>query len=69
MAAIGGEAYNNVNLFEGTTPVPAQQSPTQQAAALSGQAPNDPGVDIGNIFGSVGANWGAHMNDIKKESR
>jgi hypothetical protein len=62
MAAIGGEAYNGVDLFEGTTPAPAQTSPTQQSSPMSGQAPGDPGVDISNLFGSVGRSWNAHMN-------
>lgn len=66
MSAIGGDAYNGVNLFEGTTPAPAQASPQQQAGPMAGQAPNDAGVDIGNLFGSVGRNWGAHMTDVKK---
>lgn len=69
MSAIGGEAYNGVNLFEGTTPAPAQASPTQQSNPMSGQSPTDPGVDIGNLFGSVGRHWNAHMNNVKKESR
>ena len=69
MSAIGGEAYNGVNLFEGTTPAPAQGSPNQQANPMSGQNPGDAGVDIGNLFGSVGTSWGAHMNKVKKESR
>jgi len=67
MAAVGGNAYNGVNLFEGTTPAPAQASPQQQASPLSGQSPGDAGVDITNLFGSVGRNWGAHMNEVKKE--
>ena len=66
MSAIGGDAYNGVNLFEGTTPAPAQGSPTAQASPMSGQAPADPGVDISNLFGSVGKNWNAHMNEIKE---
>ena len=66
MAAIGGGAYNGVDLFEGTTPAPSQQSPTSQATAMSGQSPQDPGVDITNLFGSVGRNWNAHMNEMKE---
>ena len=66
MSAIGGDAYNGVNLFEGTTPAPSQVSPQQQASPMSGQAPGDAGVDIGNLFGSVGRNWGAHMTEVKK---
>ena len=66
MAAIGGDAYNGVDLFEGTTAAPAQASATQMASPLSGQAPTDAGVDITNLFGSVSTNWNAHMNVIKE---
>ena len=61
MAAIGGDAYNGVDLFEGTSPVAAQSSPGQQSSPMSGQSPADPGVDISSLFGSVGRNWNAHM--------
>ena len=47
--SIGREAYNGVNLFEGTTPAPAPKS-GQGQGPLSDMAPNDPGVDISNIF-------------------
>tara|TARA_A100000172_G_C3025048_1_gene104541 strand:- start:240 stop:689 length:450 start_codon:yes stop_codon:yes gene_type:complete len=66
MAAIGGGAYNGVDLFEGTTPAPSEQSPTSQASSMSGQSSQDPGVDITNLFGSVGHNWNAHMNEMKE---
>ena len=49
--AIGKDAYNGVDLFEGTTPAPAQQE--QGKGALAGVAPNDPGVDI-SAFASSG---------------
>ena len=62
MAAIGGDAYNGVDLFEGTPPAPAQQTPTQQASPMSGQSSSDPGVDISSLFGAVGRNWNAHMS-------
>lgn len=64
MSAIGGAAYNGVDLFEGTTPAPAQAAPTAQASPMSGQAPNDPGVDINSLLGSVGRHWKAHMEDV-----
>ncbi len=66
MAAIGGGAYNGVDLFEGTTPAPAQASPAAAASPMSGMAPADAGVDISNLFGSVGRNWNAHMNEMKE---
>ena len=62
MEAIGGDAYNGVDLFEGTTPAPAQSSPSQQSSPMAGHAPHDPGVDISSLFGAVGRNWNAHMS-------
>ena len=47
--SIGKDAYNGVNLFEGTTPAPAPRS-GQGQGPLDSVAPNDPGVDISSIF-------------------
>jgi len=55
MDAIGGDAYNGVNLFEGTTPAPAQNQ--QGQGALSGVDPKDPGVDISSIMNKSSAIW------------
>ena len=52
--SIGGEAYNGVNLFEGTEPLHSAGSPSSAPSpqgALSGVAANDPGVDISGLFG------------------
>jgi len=65
MAAIGKDAYNGVDLFEGTTPAPAQASATQQASPMAHQPPGDAGIDISNLFGSVAPQWDAHMTTIK----
>jgi len=55
MESIGGDAYNGVNLFEGTTPAPA---PTQQGQGpLDGVDPKDPGVDISSIMKKSTAIW------------
>ena len=51
LEAVSTDAYNGVDLFEGTTPAPAQQE--QGKGALAGVAPNDPGVDI-SAFASSG---------------
>ena len=47
--SIGKDAYNGVDLFEGTTPAPVQRS-NQGQGPLDSVAPNDPGVDISSIF-------------------
>lgn len=66
MAAIGGDTFGGVDLFEGTTPAPSEMSPSQQSAPLAGVAPSDAGVDISDLFGSVGRQWGVHMNELKE---
>ena len=49
--SIGGDAYNGVDLFEGTTPMKAQatNSVAQGSRALEGVDPRDPGVDLGAL--------------------
>jgi len=66
MEAVGSQAYNGVDLFEGTSPAPAQTSGMQQGSPLAGIDPGDAGVDISNLFGSVAKNWGAHMDNVKE---
>ena len=61
MDSIGQGAYNGVNLFEGTTPAPAQSN-TQ--GPLAGVAANDPGVDITALMNKTSAIW-AKMNEKK----
>ena len=46
--SIGTDAYNGVNLFEGTTAAPAQSQ--QGQGPLDGVSAADPGVDISSIF-------------------
>ena len=60
--AIGKESFGGVDLFEGTSPAPAQQSPESQASSpLGGVAPGDPGVDISGILGIGGHKWKSLM--------
>ena len=47
--SIGSDAYNGVNLFEGTTPTPSPSGSPQ--GALSGINSKDAGVDISGLFG------------------
>ena len=56
MEAVGGEAYNGVNLFEGTTPTTAPTNDSGQGP-LSGVSPNDAGVDISSVMGKTSAIW------------
>jgi len=60
--AIGNEAYGGIDIFEGTSPAPAQQSPEYAAAnPLGDVSPGDPGVDISGIVSLGGKNWKALM--------
>jgi len=55
LAAIGKDAYNGVDLFEGTTPAPAQRQDQGAAhGALKDVDPHDSGVDISTLFNN---NW------------
>jgi len=56
MDAIGGDAYNGVNLFEGTTPTTAPAD-TSAHGPLSGVDPNDAGVDISSVMNKSSAIW------------
>ena len=55
MESIGADAYNGVNLFEGTTPAPAQNQ--QGKGALSDVDPSDPGVDISSFMRKSSVIW------------
>ena len=60
--AIGKDSYGGVDLFEGTSPAPAQKSLESQAASpLGGVSPGDPGVDISQIVGIGGHKWKSLM--------
>ena len=60
--AIGNDSYGGVDLFEGTSPAPAQQSPEMQASSpLGGVAPGDAGLDISGIIGIGSHKWKALM--------
>lgn len=54
--AISRDAYNGVDLFEGTEALPAK-APTQGAVDLGD--PRDPGVDISSIMGTSSKIWQA----------
>ena len=58
MSAIDQNAYNGVNLFEGTEPMKSQGSQQSQGAADLGN-PNDAGVDISSLMGGASKIWDA----------
>ncbi len=53
--AIGKDAYNGVDLFEGTTPAPAQRE--QRAGSVDLGDPSDSGVDISSLMGGATKMW------------
>ena len=58
--AIGKDAYGGIDIFEGTTPAPAQKNPEHAAANPLGDVETgDPGVDISGIVSLDGKNWKA----------
>ena len=57
MSAIGADAYGGVDLFEGTTPAPAQASQMHAPGPLNGTDPNDAGIDISGIMAVGGGKW------------
>ncbi len=53
--AMKKKRIGGTNIFEGTTPVPGQTSPSAQASnPLNGRDPRDAGVDISNLYNP---NW------------
>lgn len=63
MKTIGDDAYNGINLFEGTTPMKAEPTQTSGNGPLRDTDPRDPGVDISSFMGKSSAIW----SKMKKE--
>ena len=59
MDAIGKDAYNGVNLFEGTEPMYSHEVAQPQAGAPDLGHPSDSGVDISSLVGGASAVWKA----------
>ena len=56
--SIGGDAYNGVDLFEGTEPLRNTGSPGQaHTPSVLGDNPDDAGVDISSIMGNATKMW------------
>ena len=54
LEAISKDAYNGVDLFEGTTPI---EAPTAGKGEVDLGAPTDPGIDISSILGTSSEIW------------
>ena len=59
MDAIGTEAYNGVNLFEGTDPMTAHEAADSKPGNIDLGNPRDSGVDISSIVGGASQLWSA----------
>ena len=58
--SIGGDAYNGVDLFEGTEPMRQTGTPGQaHKPSVLGDDPSDAGVDISSIMGNSSKIWQA----------
>ena len=58
--SIGGDAYNGVDLFEGTEPMRQSGTPGQaHNPGVLGDDPSDAGVDISSIMGNSSKIWQA----------
>jgi hypothetical protein len=58
--SIGGDAYNGVDLFEGTEPLRNTGTPGEaHRQSVLGDDPTDAGVDISSIMGNAGKIWQA----------
>ena len=55
--SIGGDAYNGVDLFEGTAPLSTASE--SRGPSVLGDDPNDAGVDISSIMGNADKIWQA----------
>ena len=58
MDSIGADAFNGVNIFENTTPAPAQGRGPKAGAVDLGD-PGDGGVDISSLVGGASQLWKA----------
>ena len=58
--SIGNEAFNGVDLFEGTEPMRQSGTPGEShRPSVLGEDPTDAGVDISSIMGNAGQIWQA----------
>jgi len=59
MDSIGSDAYNGVDLFEGTDPMNGYEAATPKAGAVDLGDPRDAGVNINSLLGDASKIWQA----------
>ena len=59
MESIGSDAYNGVNLFEGTEPLTRRETAAPAAGTVDLGNPGDAGVDISSLMGGAAKIWKA----------
>lgn len=57
MGALNADAYNNVNLFEGTEPMSTYEAPTSSPGAVDLGSSRDAGVDISSLTAGASKIW------------
>ena len=59
MKSINSDAYNGIDLFEGTEPMNSYESSEPKAGSVDLGNPRDSGVDISSLIGGAGKIWDA----------
>ena len=59
MQSINKDAYNGINLFEGTEPMNTYESSNPRGGSVDLGNPNDAGVDISALMGDASKIWKA----------
>ena len=59
MKSINSDAYNGIDLFEGTDPMSGYESSEPKAGSVDLGNPRDSGVDISSLIGGAGKIWDA----------
>jgi hypothetical protein len=57
LEAVSQDAYNGVDLFEGTTPMSNYESSPQSQGSVDLGSPGDSGVDISSLMGGAAEVW------------
>ena len=59
MKSVNADAYNGINLFEGTEPLSNQEASSPKGGSVALGNPADAGVDINSLMGNASKIWKA----------